>query len=427
MIARSMLALGLMCALAGSASAASGATTAIDLGPVKFYAQADDSSLLAGVQMFVRAGIDRQTATQNGLAALSAESIVQTPLNGVPLREVIAAHGGSLGYVVGVQDVRFYIEASPEELPVLARLVAGVMGAHDTPAAAVNAARRALSARIGDEERNPISVGLAMVRQSYYTGSAGAPLFGSAASLANLTAGDVNAFVTAHYRRGNAIVTAAGRVTDDVRTAAKTLAAALPEGMEPLSVPTVRAFPATPKRIVTQRDIGVPYVVLGFAAPALGDRDFGAMLVLRSLLSSAFDRASAVTLPAYSRAVGVIYNYDTNPASLALYINGAQLDPTIGLRSVDTTLHAIAATPLQAQLLQRYKASARGEWSTESVSLADRAWLIGTFAEHGISPDYAQTALGAIDAATGTDVQRVAKAYLQRFTVALVLPRSAKT
>jgi predicted Zn-dependent peptidase len=74
-------------------------------------------------------------------------------------------------------------------------------------------------------------------------------------------------------------------------------------------------------------------------------------------------------------------------------------------------------------LLKRYKASAHGEWETESVSLADRAWSISTFVEQGADPDYAQTALAAIDATSAADVQRVAAAYLRKFTVALIVPR----
>jgi predicted Zn-dependent peptidase len=118
-----------------------------------------------------------------------------------------------------------------------------------------------------------------------------------------------------------------------------------------------------------------------------------------------------------------LYNYDTKPASLALYINGQQVEPTAGLGSVDEVLKDIAGKPLTAALLKRYKTIAHGEWETESVSLADRAWSISNFVEQGVDPDYAQTALAAIDDVTASDVLRVAQAYLQKFTVALIVPR----
>jgi predicted Zn-dependent peptidase len=261
------------------------------------------------------------------------------------------------------------------------------------------------------------------LRRSYYDGSAGMATYGTPGTVAALTGADVAAFIAAHYRRGNAIVSGAGRITDSVTSAARTLATALPEGSEAPIVSKTHAFAASPKRIVAQRDIGVTYAVLGFAAPPAGDKDFGAMLVVRSLLSDIFDRASATSLPTYSRAVGIVYNYDTRPASLSVYINGALLSPATGLASLDTVLRNISDKPMSDAILKRYKTSAHGQWETESVSLEDRSWSIGNFVELGSGPDYARTALEAVDATTAAGVQRVAKQYLQRFTLALIRPR----
>ncbi|MFN2459708.1 MAG: M16 family metallopeptidase [Candidatus Velthaea sp.] len=413
----------LTAALTATAAAAPLRTTAVDIGGAKLYAQSDDSALLAGVQFFVRAGLDREGPQQNGLAALSAETILSTPVDGMALRDAVAARGGQLTATVGQHDVRFYVEAPPAALPAIAALAAKALAAPDTSAGPVAAARTTLAARIAEEERNPVSVGLAMLRQSYYDGGGGMPVLGTNASLAALRGSDVRAFVAAHYRSGGSLVTAVGRVTPDVTAAARVLAATLPAGTEPLGITKVRPMAATPKRIVTQRDIGVTYVVLGFAAPAPGDRDFGPMLILRSLLADVFVRPSSTTLPSYARAVGVMYAYDAKPASLALYINGAQLSPSAGIGGVDAVLKSVAGKPFNASLLKRYKSSAHGEWQTETISLSDRAWSIGNFIEQGVDPDYAQTALAAIDAATAADVQRAAKAYLQHFTVALISPR----
>jgi predicted Zn-dependent peptidase len=59
------------------------------------------------------------------------------------------------------------------------------------------------------------------------------------------------------------------------------------------------------------------------------------------------------------------------------------------------------------------------------VTLSDQAWAIGNFVAFGGGPDDAQNVAAAIEGATAADVQRVAKTYLQHFTVAVVMPRSA--
>jgi predicted Zn-dependent peptidase len=420
---RTAVTAALILALGASASAASGKTTTLEVGAAKLYLQSDDTAMLAGLELFVSAGLDRESAAQNGLAALAAQTILETPVDGAALVDAVAARGGSLSYAIGPQYARFYLEGPPSSIGSLAALVRRAFAAPAVVPASLAAARAAVSDRIADEENNPVAVGIAMLRQSYYDGGAGLPTNGTTATLANFGAADVKSFIAAHYRRGGAIVTAVGHVTAPVAAAARDLAEALPDGTDETVVTNARAFAVTPKRIVTQRDIGVPYVMLGFAAPSVGDKDFGAMLVVRSLLSDVFDRQSATTLPAYARTVGVIYGYDAKPASLTLYINGQQVEPTAGLGSVDEVLKDIATKPLTPALLRRYKSIAHGEWQTETVSLADRAWSISNFVEQGADPDYGQTVLSAIDATTAPDVLRVAQAYLRKFTVALIVPR----
>jgi predicted Zn-dependent peptidase len=78
---------------------------------------------------------------------------------------------------------------------------------------------------------------------------------------------------------------------------------------------------------------------------------------------------------------------------------------------------------LAAEVVKRYKETARGEWALEAMTLTDRAWLIGAAVNQGANPDLAQSVTAAIDRVTPADVQRLAKNYLQHYTVALVLPR----
>jgi predicted Zn-dependent peptidase len=427
-VSRLILSAALCGLLASSASATAPATlpiSTIDLGSAPFYVQNDATSALAGVQILLRAGLDRETSAQSGLAALAAETIARTPVDGVPLIDAIAARGGTLSSSVGPQYVRFYLQAEPATLATLAPLLARAIEKPDTSPAVVNAARAVVAAHIADDEANPVSVGLEMVRQSYYTNGASLPIYGTTGTLANLSGSDVRAFLAAHYVRGNAIVSAAGNVTPQVDEAARTLASAFATTADARVVTAARPFGSEPKEIVTHRDIGVPYLVIGYAAPSVSDSDFAAMLVVRAILGDAFDRPSATTLPIISRAVGVVYAYDASPAEFAVYVNGSQLDPARGLTAVQAITSSLAATGMTADQLKRFKTIAHGEWQTEDVSLADRAFAIGNFVAFGAAPDSGPRIAEAIDAVTAADVKRVAAAYLKRYTVALVIPRTS--
>ncbi|MGH7683839.1 MAG: hypothetical protein ACREMT_05815, partial [Vulcanimicrobiaceae bacterium] len=67
-------------------------------------AQVDADATLAGMQIFLPGGLERQTSVQNGFAALLGEVVAQTPMQNdgseVPLRDAIAALGANLTVTV---------------------------------------------------------------------------------------------------------------------------------------------------------------------------------------------------------------------------------------------------------------------------------------------------------------------------------------
>ncbi len=396
-----------------------------DLGSLKLQSENDADASLSGVQIFFGAGLDRQTAAQNGVAALVAECLARTPVDGVALRDAIASRGGSLQYSIDPRAARFYLEARSEALPAMLALFTRALAAPDFSAATIAAARAALSARVNEIEGDARSVALEMFRRSYYSSGAGLPAFGTTASLAALSSDDLTTFYRAQYRRGGVSASAVGAVRPALSAALRALGDGLPQGAPASLAGKVRAIPENAPRIVAHRDIGAPLVVVGFAAPSPGSRDFGAMLVLQSLLANAFERTSATTLGAVQRSVGAAYLYDGAPASVVVYVNGGRVDSMLAIRELFVVSKSLAARPLSSVSLRGFKTTAEGAFITDAVTLSDRSYFLGTLGGQGLGADAINAALDSIERTTPADVQRVAKKYLQRYIVALVLPRSA--
>ena len=391
--------------------------------PTQLYAHNDAGAQLVGLTIVVRAGTARQAPGQNGLAALAAQTLILTKLDGVAMSDRITSAGGSIDFTVDPGVVRFSVEMLPDSVTAITADLDRAVAAPDTSAATVAAARAVLGGRIDDAERNPISVGLEMLHGAYYRGAAGAPALGTRASLVNIGSGDVHAFLSAHYVRGNVFATATGRVDDAASAAADALLAAFPAGSEAPPIVAVQGFPAQPKHLVTQREIGVPFALVGFAAPALTDHDFAAMLVLRALLDDVASRQSSTTPALFQRGIDVVYGYDVKPATITIAINGAQIDPSAGLTVLQAILKTAVTKPLGPAVIKRYKETARGDWALEAMTLSDRGWQMAAAINQGANPVFAQSVDAAIDRVTPADVQRLAKTYLQHYAVAIVLPR----
>ncbi len=402
--------------------------------------QSDPRSSLVGVVIVVRAGLDRQTMKQNGLAALVAQTILRTPVTlpsksqaaTMPLEQAVAANGGSVRFSVDPGDVRFYVEALAADAPAAVAMMRQALSAPDFSPATVREARASLMREIAQSQQYSqyaLQVGLDMLNQASSTeANAGLPSLGTAASLAQLVPSDAAAFYRTYYRRGGAFVSAAGRLDSLDAAALSSLADALPEGTT--SAVTVRVPPlhGISREIVAHRDVASPWLIAQYPAPGVESRDFGPMLVLAAFVRrtlAEIAQVPGVVSPTFaSRAVGADYSYDRSPAHLVLYVNGGIGNPSRAFATALSIVNVLAATRLQGSI-DEFKAEAAGDFATGATTLETRAWLAAVFAQGSDSPDFLGRALRAISTTTPEDVQRVARAYLGNPTIALVLPRDA--
>ncbi len=418
------LARGLAAACAFATVAAAPVTLVPPQGGVgtSAYVQRDANAALGGIVISVAAGSLRETANQNGIAVVAATALDRAPVDGVALRDAIASSGGSLDVDVTARAARFYVEAPPGRLAVCVALLGRVLAHPQVSDDVVVAARRVAVTRATDNDRLPLEVGLGMVREAYYNGAAGQPIIGRTATLASIAPADVAAFIGANYRRPGVSVAAVGAVDDASLAAAQAVVASLPDGGMALPAITVQKPTTATRRIVTHRDIGAPWLVLGFAAPAPGGRDYATMLVLEAVLASTFETVGPVTRTLYGRSTGYVYATDLRPAQFAVYVNGGQLDIASGLKNIDLVLKALGRDQLRPNVLAEAKTRAAGMLAVTDTTLEDRATALVLASESGIDPAHADTA-ATIAAVTTGDVLKVAKAYLQRYTAAVVFPR----
>lgn len=389
--------------------------------------QLDSAAPLLHVEFIVRAGLDRQTLAQNGLAALTAHTILRTPVDGVALEDAIAARGGSIKTYIDSGDVRFAIEALPTDAAAVTSLAQRAFTAPSFAPATVSGARSVVEKKIAANQQLALQVGLDMLNSaSTKSANTGLPPLGMPALLAQFTPNDVRAFYAKYYRQGGAFVSAAGRTDQVAPDALARLAEALPAGSSLAVSVALPKLEGTSRELIAHRDIAAPWLVAQYPAPPIESKDFGAMLVLRAFMQrtlSDIAEVPGVVSPTFaSRAVGSIYQYDQSPANLTLYVNGGIGNPNRAFATALSIATILAGTKLEGSI-DEFKAMAAGDFVNDATSLESRAWLAVVFAQNGSSPDYLNRTVGAINATTDADLQRVARKYLGNPTIALVLPR----
>jgi predicted Zn-dependent peptidase len=425
-IFRSFLA-AIAISLAVPVAAQAAAPSVQRLGDVTVIEQQDPSAPLVHIEFLVRAGLDRQTLQQNGLAALTAQTILRTPVNGTALEDAISAHGGAIRPSVDATDVRFAIESLPADAPAIVALVQHAFASPAINASTVNGARAELMKKIAVNQQEALQVGLDMLNGvSAPSANVGLPALGIPASLAQFGPDDVHGFYTKYYHQGGSYVSAVGRTDLLPQGALASIAQALPAGdTEAVSIKLPK-LEGTSHELIAHRDIEAPWLVAQYSAPAIDSRDFGAMLVLSAFLQRTLAdiaEVPGVVSPTFaSHAVGALYQYDRAPANLTLYVNGGIGNPNRAFATALSIASILAATKLEGSI-NEFKAMAAGDFVNDATSLESRAWLAVLFAQSGASPDYLNRTLQAIQNTTAADLQRVARTYMGNPAIALVLPR----
>ena len=304
-------------------------------------------------------------------------------------------------------------------------LLGSALAAPDFSPAALANAKAALRGRIAETDQSPFGVVATMLRGAYYVGSAaGLSPAGSAEVVAGVGPGDVRAFWEKYYRRGGASLAAAGRIDGSVLAAAHGALDRLPPGDVSAIVLRVKSLGDPPERIVTHRDVGVPWIGLGFAAPAPGAADFAPMLVVQAIVAALGRESWITTPPPALRSINVVYQYSLRPSNFIVYANGDSADATAGAREVFAVTELLARQSLDETVLRRYRNLAIGNFVTDTMTLEERAGLVGSFALQGLGADYPNAVLDSLGKVSPADVQRVAKRYLAKYAVAIVLPRT---
>ncbi len=399
--------------------------------------QVDARRSLVGVTLVVRAGLDRQTMKQNGLAALVAADDPAHARTGERSRRCrskmrsprAAARSTSRSIP---SDVRFYVEALADDAPAVLDLLRTAIAAPDfSPGDGTRRARGADATQIAAERSRSHckSASTCSMQASSPQANAGLPELGTPASLAQLVpdrCADVLPRLLSPRRRARERRRPARRARSrralhscrracrrqhvgGRRCTCRRSAGRRTRSSRIATSPRRGSSPSIRRRVVDSRDFGPMLVLAAF---------------LRRTLSDIAQVPGVVSPTFASRSVGAVYAYDrvaAAPRALRQRRPDRQSEPRLrdgALRRQRARRDAAAGFDRRVQggSRRRFRRPTRRRWKRAPGSPQSSR-------SESSSPDFINRALAAIAATTPDDVQRVARTYLGNPTIALVLPR----
>jgi zinc protease len=378
---------------------------------------------LIGAQIFLPAGLAQQATNKAGVAAISAALVLETPVEGsTTLEDAVQNSGGSISYTLDPLDTRFYLECRDADF---ARLLHDFRTAIADPDISLVESQRtktlALAQSMG---QNPIEVAYTMVRQVNYDGTGFAmPDQGNPLTVARLSRADVAAFAGSYGRANGTIVALTGAVSQAALDAASREFGSLTSGVA-ARPPTVKTLDRA-HEVVAHRTVSSSWVAVAYQAPDQYSSDFATMLVIEALLGGSggvdsFSFSSASPTP--DDYVGAYYEYEASPGSMIVFLGGDSSNLDQSVRDLETGITRLRGDTLSESLIDEAKRTALGDYYASAATLAGQAWLLARSAASPQGLAFENMVPQRILAVKGDDVQRVARRYLTKETVAIVLP-----
>jgi zinc protease len=382
---------------------------------------------LVGVQVFMPEGLVQQPAGKAGIASVTAALVLQTKVEGsATLSQTVAQAGGSVSYTLDPLDTRYYLECREHDFARLFHDLRVALGHPDLAQLAAERSRALAGANA--LTNNPLEAAYAMIRQVRYRGTGFAlPDQGSSVTIAGVSRADVNSYVASYMRGSGTIIALEGAVTQPLIDTAshefEGLPATLPAPV-PSPNPVVRMH-----QIVAHRSVSAPWVAVAYEAPSQYSSDFAAMLVIEALLGSggdvhAFNYTSNELAP--QDFIGAYYQYEASPGSMIVFLGGANENLDQSVRDLETGIARLRGDHIENTLVAEAKKTALGDYFLSVTRFDDLAWLLGRAAASPEGVAFENNLPTRIMSVSPADIQRVARRYLTKETIAIVLPQTAR-
>jgi len=443
----SAMLLMLLCAIVSYSHADSTAPRDVQLPcGIRLIIRQETSTDLIAVQVFVRAGSDKEDASTCGIGSFVASTLFTGTKNERPddIKYLIGSLGNNISASWDPDFTQMQALTLASRFDDVSYLVCDVLKNADFVDDQVELQRHALLEGFQNRSGDMFTVAYDNLRHVLYAGtSRDRPINGDPAVIKALKPSDLRIYFERNFIPRNIVIAVTGNMDPGkVERSFRSNLANFPRSnpariSPPTSGPTPLSSATTVKKF--RSDINADYVLLGYLAPGAGSSDFPAMLVANALLGGmktsklftsirekqglGYEVSSLyASQVAWSDVAAFVVSAPTKdgpdgkPIEMAPVVRDAMLDAVKQFRETKPADEDIA----------RAKRFLIGSYLIAHERLDRRAYFLGY-------SEIAQKELGgykfdtnyadAINAVTASDVARVAKEYLDGgMVISMILP-----
>ncbi len=245
------------------------------------------------------------------------------------------------------------------------------------------------------------------------------PVIGYETDIKNWTKQDLENYFKTYYAPNNCVVVISGDVNfAEVKTMAEKYLEPIPQQPAPPKVHLVEPPQAGERRIVVQKDVTTPYLLISYHVPETKSKDYYALNILNSVLSSGNSSrlyASLVDQHQLATSVGSDYGDSFDPTLFQLYaVTNKGIDEKVLEDSIYNILEKLKKDGITENELQKVKNQKLMEFYSQIETINGKSNNIGTY--ELFFGDYKKmfNAPDEYNKVTAEDVKRVANEYFKK-------------
>lgn len=404
---------------------------------LKLLSKQNDASDIVAIVCQVRAGLPDEPDDQQGVASLTAESLLGGTTNHPTAQgfaQAVIGVGGDLRAEAGADFTEVTVVTDRSRWQAALKLVADVVGRPAFEEAQVEHARDALRQRItataDDFATGPYQ---ALVAELYNKSGYGRPLLGTDTGLGHLTPKLVRAFWRACYVQNRMTVAIVGDIdsTAAIQVAEKAFAE-VPSGASAAPRSPRPEILDRPRVELVQKPGPGGQVMVGFLAPPVTPENYPVYTVLEALLGGGKRSRLSTAFRDKNRmgyALGSTYQPLLGQSHLMAYLLFPVAPPEAGSPMFDQSKQQMLeqfralteAAPTDAELA-RARAFAIGQHALKHERNRDQAKLLSWSEAAGLGVEMDQEYAARASAVTKEQIQAAAKEVFRNYALVICLP-----
>jgi zinc protease len=382
------------------------------------------------LQVLLRAGSSVDTASQVGLANLTAELLLQGTATQYATRisRRIESVGGSLTAGADLDFTSIHLSVLKKDLPLGMELLADILLNPQFAEAEVARKIAEMKARLKRMEEEPRQIAqLAFAKSLFRDHPYAHPVEGSVATLEKLTRVDIRRFFQSYYRPNNALVTIVGQINLEEATGflEKVLGGwqAAPIQKPPVAAPP---GPARPEVVKIDRSSSQANILWGHLGVNRGNPDYYTLLVMNYILGGGgfVSRLMDQIRDNLGLTYGIYSHFDARefPGAFEISLETKNQNTNQAVAEILKELKKLLEKGVTATELAEAKAYLTGSFPLRMDTNAKMVKLLSAMEFYRLGLDYPEKFPQLINQVTEEEILRVARKYLQpdRFLLVVV-------